>query len=217
MSIGTVGRSLKQRSQSEQGMTLTELLVSMALMGVVATMFVSVLMSIQQGVTRQQHRSEMNDQARLAVEQMDREIRSGNFLYDPATETSAACGGYVCDPNYSLRVYTQANAPTRTPPNQCVQWLIQDRKLLRRAWASGAGTSLSGWRVVATGIVNRDVIPAVPAFTLDPTVGGKVLEITLLVNSRLGMPDAPRTIRINTSLAIRNSATGDPCSPIPAS
>jgi prepilin-type N-terminal cleavage/methylation domain-containing protein len=217
MSVVRLARALKAWSRSETGMTLPELLVSMTLMGVVATMFISVLMSIQQGVTRQQHRSEMNDQARLAVEQMDREIRSGNFLYDPATETSAACGGYVCAPNYSLRVYTQANAPTRTPPNQCVQWLIQDRKLLRRAWASGAGTSLGGWRVVATGIVNRDVTPAVPAFTLDPTVGGKVLEITLLVNSRFGMPDAPQTIRINTSLAIRNSASGDPCTPIPAS
>jgi prepilin-type N-terminal cleavage/methylation domain-containing protein len=208
---------MRLQSQSEAGMTLPELLVSMTLMGIIATMFISVLMSIQQGVTRQQHRSEMNDQARLAVEQMDREIRSGNILYDPAAETSAACGGYICDPNYSLRVYTQANAPTRTPPNQCVQWLIQNRRLLRRAWAPGAGMSLSGWRVVAEGIVNRDVTPAVPAFSLDPTLGGNVLEITLLVNSRFGMPDAPRTIRINTSIAIRNSATGDQCSPIPAS
>ena len=198
-------------------MTLAELMVSISLMLVVGVIFTTVLFVLQRAVIKQQARSEMNDQARLAVEQMDREVRSGEVLYDPAAETAGVCGGKDCQPSYSLRVYTQANAPTRTPPQQCVQWVIDDQQLFRRAWAIGAGQSLSGWRMVADGVVNRDVAPTpVPAFSIDPTPGGRVLDITLMLNSRLGEQGAPRTIRMNTSIAIRNTGSGDPCSPIPA-
>lgn len=211
-------RRAAHATRAESGMTLVELLVSMTVMGVVAMLFLTVLFSIQTNIMRQQVRSVANDQARLGLEQMDREIRSGNLLYDPSESfPSPTCGGYACVSGFSIRVYTQVNAPTRTPPQQCVQWIVQDLRLMRRAWAPGATTNLSGWRVIAEHVVNRDVSPQVPAFSIDPTPGGRVLAITLLVNPRLGLENAPRTVRLNTSLAIRNSTAGDPCSPMPAS
>lgn len=210
-----VGR-LRAIDRDQRGMTLVELMVTVALMAVVATIFTSVLLSIQESVIRQQARSEINDQARLALEQMDREIRSGNVLYDPAAEPNATCAGKDCDPFFSLRVYTQANAPTRTPPQQCVQWVIDGRQLFRRAWDVGAASSLSGWRMVAEGIVNREPSVNVPAFTL-PSSGSKVLDIKLMLNSRFGSANAPRTVPMETSIAIRNEGTGDPCTPIPSS
>ena len=196
-------------------MTLVELMISVALMSVVATIFTTVLWSVQQGVATQQLRSQANDQSRAAIQQLDREIRSGNMLYDPAFEAAGACAGYNCAPGYSLRVYTQANATTRIPPNQCVHYVLDEGKLLRRAWAPGSGTTIDGWRVIAEDIVNRDL--SVPAFAMDPTPGGKVVGITLMVNPALGQADAPTTTRVETSIAIRNSATGNPCSPMPAS
>ena len=205
---------LRAVARDERGMSLVELMVSVALMTIVAVIFTTVLLSIQQAVIRQQARSEINDQARLALEQMDREIRSGNVLYDPADESPATCAGKDCEPFYSLRVYTQANAPTRIPPQQCVQWVIDDQQLFRRAWDVGAASSLSGWRMVAEGIVNREPSVAVPAFEL-PSEESKVLDITLMVNSRYGGQDVPNTVRMDTSIAIRNTGTGDPCSPIP--
>ncbi len=195
-------------------MTLVELMVSVALMMVVATIFTTMLLSIQRSVIQQQARSEMNDEARLALQQMDREIRSGNYLYDPLSEAAGLCAGKDCAPSYSLRVHTQANAPTRTPPEQCVQWVIDDQQLFRRAWAPGATESLAGWRMGAEGIVNREPSVDVPAFSVDTS--GKVLDITLIMNSRFGSPDASRNVRMNTSIAIRNPATAGPCSPIPA-
>lgn len=213
--IGRLANRLRVVDRDQRGMTLTELMVSVAMMVIVATIFTTVLLSIQQAVVRQQARSEINDQARLAIEQMDREIRSGSVLYDPAAEASETCAGKSCAPSYSLRVYTQANAPTRTPPQQCVQWVIDGRQLFRRAWGAGDTTSLSGWRMVADGVVNRDLVPAVPAFAMDPTPGSKVLNITLMLNSRFGAQGAPPSVLMNTSIAIRNTGTGDPCSPIP--
>ena len=215
MTIGSLPRLMRTARRDERGMTLVELMVSVALMMIVATIFTTVLLSIQKAVMRQQARSEMNDQARLGLQQMDREIRSGNYIYDP-TENLGTCAGKNCAPGYSLRVFTQANAPTRTPPEQCVQWVIDGRQLFRRAWAPGESTSLGGWRMVAEGIVNRDIPPPggpVPAFSRD--LSGRVLDITLMLNSRLGSADAPKTVRMNTSIAIRNPATAGPCDPVP--
>ena len=214
MTIGRIARHLRMARRDERGMTLVELMVSVSLMMLVATIFTTVLLSIQRSVITQQARSEMNDQARLALDQMDREIRSGNYLYDPTDEAAGLCAGLDCAPSYSLRVYTQVNAPNRTPPQQCVQWVIDDQQLFRRAWAPGASESLSGWRMVADGIVNREPLVGVPAFSIDATE--RILDITLMLNSEFGSPNAPQTVRMNTSIAIRNPATAGPCDPIPA-
>jgi type II secretory pathway component PulJ len=196
-------------------MTLVELMVSVALMMIVATIFTTVLLSIQKALITQQARSEMNDQARLALQQMDREIRSGNYLYNPTNEASGTCGGKNCAPSFSLRVFTQANAPTRTPPQQCVHYMTDNGQLFRRAWGPGDTSTLGGWRMIAEGVVNRDPSVNVPAFSIDAS--GKVLDVTLMLNSKLGSPDAPKTVRMNTSIAIRNPATSGPCDPMPAS
>ena len=214
-----IGR-LRTIDRDQRGMTLVELMISVALMVVVAVIFTTVLLAVQKGVIRQQARSEINDQARLALEQMDREVRSGSVLYDPASEPAAVCAGKDCAPSYSVRVYTQANAPTRQATyggdgTQCVQWVIDDQQLFRRAWEVGGTASLSGWRMIAEGVVNREPLVNVPAFSL-PNPDSNVLDITLMLNSRYGSNDPPRTVRMDTSIAIRNAGTGDPCSPIPA-
>ena len=100
-------------------MTLVELLVAMSILGIVLLVFTSVLASVQRGVVRQDSLSQTLDSARLAIQQLDRELRSGNVLYDPALENApvgtpgriASCTG--CLPGYTLRVYTQTNADTR--------------------------------------------------------------------------------------------------------
>ncbi len=220
-------RTRRRLRWDEAGFTLAELSVTMIVMGIVTAVFTSILYEAQVGLSREQERSQANDQARLAIEEMDREIRSGSFIYDPAAESFASptCGGYACVANYSLRVLTQDDATTRTPPTQCVQWLIQGQQLLRRSWAQeppAVSSSLidpstgqpRGWRVVATGIVNQSLSPAVPAFALS-SGSSRALDITFMLNPRLGGQDAPPTVRIATTVAIRNTAAGDPCTPIP--
>ena len=199
------------RLRREEGMTITEVAVVLAMLLVVLGAFLTVLDSVNKGVVAQQERSTMNDEARLAIERLDREVRSGNVLYDPAAEVPA---------NYSLRIYTQANATTRTPAFTCVQWKIEDRQLVRRSWPPGNPGAVSEWLLLADEIVNRELTPAVPAFALDPDPAkdGRTVDIMFMVDAD---PDdiTTRPVRIQTSLTGRNTSFGaasDACSPIPA-
>jgi hypothetical protein len=165
-----------------------------------------VLESVNTNVVRQQERSEINDNLRLAVEQLDREIRSGNVLYDPALESPSF---------YSLRVYTQSNAPTAG--FRCIQWRIEDRQLIRREWPPGDPGSVSGWRVIAEDVVNRELNEH--AFTLDPdpAKAGRTVEVTLVVDDDLTDADTS-PVRIQTSLTGRNTSFDFPlnvCEPAP--
>src|SRR5262249_35270602 len=100
------------RLREEQGFTLVAMTSALMLMLVVLVIFITVMVSVQGAVAKDQGRSASNDQARLAVEELDREIRSGNVLYDPSLENDPGNGIY---PNMSLRIYTQSNADTRNP------------------------------------------------------------------------------------------------------
>lgn len=204
-----MGRHLARLRREQSGVSLPEVTIALSVMLIVAGTFLSVVISLQTNLVRQQRRSENNDQARLAIEQLDREVRSGNVLYNPATEAV---------PLYSLRVYTQANAPTRTPSFQCVQWVIQGDELRRRHWPPGQPELATSWRTIASGIVNRTL--SEPAFQLDPepSKGNRTVMVKLAVNGSLSAE--PRaTIRIQTSLTGRNTSLGfssDVCADLPS-
>jgi len=201
--------------------SLVELLVVISLLSVVLSIPAAILVSVQNGLFRQAGRSASNDQARLAVEELDREIRSGNVLYDPAV-------GYTCQPAFpggvpancattdtankitpgqSLIIYTQTNAPARSANGgtgeRCVQWRIAlnsargYNELQRREWAPGAG-SPGGWTVSADHVVNQT--GSSPAFAVDPLK--RIVNITLLVNQD---PKTGSTVRIDGSVEGRNT------------
>ena len=203
---------LRRLHAREEGVTLPELMIALSVMMVVAGIFLTAVVSVQTNVARQERRSDNNDQARLAIEQLDREVRSGNVLYNPQFETL---------PYYSFRVFTQSNANTSTPPFRCVQWVIsEDRELVRRQWPPGEPDDASGWRVVAEHIVNRAPGIGEPAFNLDaePSKGGRTVNVKLVVNGNLEN-ESRATIRIQTALTGRNTSLGfssDVCADLPA-
>lgn len=180
-------------------MTLAELLITMMILGIALSIFLSVLASVQRGVVRQEQHSLRNDQARLAIEALDREIRSGNVLYDPASESS---------PYYSLRIYTQANAPTRGSA-MCVQWVLEGENLQTRRWVPYDPSTATVWRTVAEGIVNLTATPNVQLFTIDPDPykGGRTVQVTLLVNDDYAQ-HPEQTTRLQAALTGRNTTYG---------
>jgi type II secretory pathway pseudopilin PulG len=197
-------------------MTLLEVTVVMSILSVVILVFTTVLASVQTAVNRQDSLSQTLDQARLSVEQLDRELRSGNVLYDPALENAPAgtpgrilsCSG--CLPGYTLRVYTQTNADTRGT-YRCVLWKVSNQQLMTRWWPPQEPSNASGWRVVATGIVNSSLTPTVTAFSLDsdPLKGGRTLNVLYAVNSDL-THRASQTVKIQAALTGRNTSYGYP-------
>jgi prepilin-type N-terminal cleavage/methylation domain-containing protein len=204
-----------RRPVAEQGMTLVELITTVALLSVVTAIFLSVLVSVQNTVAREERRSRANERLRLAVQQLDREVRSGNVLRDPAAEIDDPAHGRVAG-GMGLRVYTQANADTRGG-NRCVQWRITGGKLQSRDWTASWRTDgqVSGWRVVADGIVNPG---GTPAFDLDSSsnFGGRILNVTFVANPGAG----DSNVVVQASITARNAQYGYPvsvCDDIPPS
>jgi hypothetical protein len=198
-------------------MTLVELVVTLTLLLLVVGIFVSIMASVQQGLEREVDRSNDNDQARLAIEEIDREIRSGNVLYDPGNAAYLPSG---IPGGMGMLVYTQTYANIRDPGNQCVQWKIDQatKTLQRRAWATGNPGGVTAWRIVAENIVNRDA-PTVTAFALDtdPQKGSRIVNVTLVV--RTSVRSGLNTVRVASSISGRNTSYGYPlnvCSTIPS-
>lgn len=210
---------MRRLLHGQDGFTLVELMIVMFMMSIVIVIFTSVFENVNEGVARQQERSRANDEARLAIEQLDREIRSGNVLYDPEDDVPAF---------YTFRIYSQANATTRdTSPYAdvsgatCVQWLINDdEELTHRFWKPGDPSVVSGWRVVAEHVVNRTLATPVPAFSLDedPIRSSRTVVVSLMVDADTS-ESVSRPVRIQTSLTGRNSTLGfseSVCDPAPA-
>jgi type II secretory pathway pseudopilin PulG len=198
-------------------MSFVEVMVAMFILSFVMLVFTNVLASVQRGVVAQENLNRTLDQTRLAVQQLDREIRSGNVLYDPALENAgvASCDG--CLPGYTLRVYTQSNADTRGG-YQCVLWQVNaQQQLLTQRWPPGDPDSATEWRLVASGVVNRALSEQAFSLETDPLKGERTVNIALAVNEDL--EDRPgQTVRVDASLTGRNTSYDYPlnvCSSVP--
>ena len=193
-------------------MSLVELVVAMAILSIVMLVMTTTLTSIQRAVVEEDVRSRLNDQARLAVQSIDRLVRSGNILYDPIDESGndpydATATGYL------FRIYTQAEQSEDEDP-RCALWLVNDQEqLLYRTWPILDPDQASNWTVVADGVVNRTL--AEPAFTLDPA--GRTIAVAFHVNP--DVEDRPQATQIvQASLTGRNTSFGYPvqlCSTLP--
>ena len=199
-------------------MTIVETIVTIGILGVVLAMFFSVLTTMQTAAARQDGRVRRNDEARLALAQLDREIRSGDVLYDPSTESNVA--GDI-EPNMSLRIYTQADAPSRG--YQCAQWRVTNNTMQARWWDKDdpEGT-VTDWWTVARNVVNRSLSPAVPAFELDDTTayGNRNMKIRLLVDDPTDhgepMEVAMSITGRNTQSFLAHGGQADVCTTVPS-
>jgi type II secretory pathway component PulJ len=201
------------RRRTDAGTTLIEMVVVMGLLSVILGIVLSVLVSMQNAENRVNGRSQTNDQVKLAVQDIDRQVRSGNVPYNPATEGTNAGSGIPT--GFSMRVYTQANGTQK-----CVQWRVTGGKLQSRGWTTSwrIDNQVSGWRTVADHIVNSS---STPPFVLDtsPNFGGttnpRLINIDVIANVN---SNAGSNVEGKASITGRNfQYGGDPavCSDIP--
>jgi prepilin-type N-terminal cleavage/methylation domain-containing protein len=204
--------AIRRRPIAEQGVTLVELIVAMAIISIVMSVFGTVFASVQRTAMKEDSLGQSNDQVRLAIEEIDREMRSGNVLYDPSLENGASCSG--CQAYYTLRIYTQTNANTRAGGDAagytCVMWQIDStQRLLSRTWPPDQPDQATAWRIVATGVVNR--VSGVHAFALDPDPlkGSRTLNVTFQANNDIiQYPNG--TVSVQAAFTGRNTSYGYP-------
>jgi type II secretory pathway pseudopilin PulG len=213
-------RRFRSSLLEEEGTSLVELLMAMAIMSIVVVVLGTTLSSIQRAAIKQDDLGQMNDQARLALEQIDHEMRSGNVLYDPDLENGGgadalpSCAG--CEPGYTMRIYTQANASTRTLSSPtghvCVLWQIDtEQRLLTTSWPPDQPENATAWRVVAEHVVNRDLGAAAFSLDTDPLKGGRTINISLAVNADLEH-EPGQTMTLQAAYTGRNTSYGYPVS-----
>jgi prepilin-type N-terminal cleavage/methylation domain-containing protein len=205
-------RSACRRLSGERGMTLVELVVAMAILSIVMLVMTTTLSSIQRAVVEEDVRMRLNDQARLAVQSIDRLVRSGNILYDPVDESGN--DPYGAATGYMFRIYTQAEQSAGQSA-RCAIWLLNDeQQLLYRTWPVLEPENASTWQVVADSVVNRDL--SNPAFTLD--AAGRTIAVNFYINPDLAhRPQATQVV--SASLTGRNTSFGYPvqlCATLPS-
>ena len=190
----------------ERGLSLVELLVGMMILTLASGVFLTTLVSVQRSVAETDIRTRSNTQARLAMQTLDHEVRSGNILYDPASST---------DPYFRFKIYTQANATTRqpSPGYTCRLWRITSTgELQTRWWPPDRPDLASPWLTAATGVVNKLVTTPLRAFELDPdpNKGGRTVNVVFLVNEDPQLNLTSGTVKIQSALTGRNTSYGFP-------
>jgi prepilin-type N-terminal cleavage/methylation domain-containing protein len=201
---------VRARFRGQAGITLVELLVSMMILSIVSLVFTTTLTSVQRAVVREDVRTQLNNKARLAIQTLDRQVRSGNLLYPPSSE-SDPYGGTT---GYMFRVYTQANTPTEGQ-FRCALWLIDNQQRLKyRWWPALQPEDATSWTIVTDGVVNRTL--GQPAFTVDST--NRTASVTFFLNPSYST-DSSATQKVTASLTGRNTSFGYPsdvCEDLPS-
>jgi prepilin-type N-terminal cleavage/methylation domain-containing protein len=209
-------RLLRQR---DEGLTLVELMVTMLVLGIAMAVVMSALLGIQTFTRDAQGSADANFEARQAIAQIDRQVRSGNVLYSPANETEpSTCTPDGTDAGTCMRVYTQANGSER-----CVQWQVladpadAGRQMLRsRSWAPTWQTdgNYTGWVTQARGLV---LSPSEPPFRLEGAVTASSSRF-LVVHFEAHDDRRDKPVTITSSVSGRNTNYGHDggvCTPAP--
>ena len=158
-----------------------------ALVLILFALVIPVVASAYRGVSDVSERVDTNNQATLALTQVERDVRSGNVIAVPGPVDGVA--------GMEVRVYTQANGDLT-----CVQYRVADGRLERRTRAPGLGGAWPDlWSVVTEGVENATQTPALPAFTR--SADRQMLTIDLMVNR-----NAPgKGVRLTSSVTGRNT------------
>lgn len=201
-------------NEREQGFSLVEITVSMTifggLMAIITAVFIASLNQSKDALAR----AESADAARLAISQLDAQIRSGSVIDDPEGESFSTTG---VPPGFSVRILTE-----RGGDQNCVQWRVlldgDDRGSLEfRTWPAWSPDDVSAWAQVATGLVGpEEPFDALDTSTHDPFVlvtpstGDSVIKslaITLRVKSA-GTREEGKPVLVSTTVTGRNTIFG---------
>jgi prepilin-type N-terminal cleavage/methylation domain-containing protein len=204
----------------DRGTTLVELVVAMSIFALaMSVVFGAVILTMRKSADVQKS-ADAASGLRIALAVIDRQVRSGNVLLNPANEQTyvSSCTGDGAGSGTCMRIFTQSNGSEK-----CVQWQVTaddpahpgSSVLRTRSWSTTwqATGDLTGWSTVARGLT---MAPGTYPFTLQ---GGAAYNARLL-DVRLEAYDTRRKAGdvIQSSLSGRNTTYGydsAQCTPVP--
>jgi len=208
--------SRKRCAKGDGGFNLVELLVSMSIFSVLIGLIIGLMITMMFQAKDNLGRTRSVEQARLGLSQIDRQVRSGNLILDPALDGIAQSGVAA---NYSLRIYTQENGVAK-----CAQWRVMFPSatakfgdLQFRSWAPGAPETATDWSVVAQDVVrprapfNSGDSTTWPPFWVDTSLssGTKAQNIRLTIRTLDPESDSRAKAIVVTSVVTgRNTVFG---------
>lgn len=196
----TAGRAL--------GFTVVELMVTSALILIVLAAVLPQLAASITNFDNARVRSDTNDAATVALDQIQRDVVSSNVLYQDAS-------GFV-----HLQVFG-GNSPsssttvvTTAPVSTCVEYSVSATGVLQRRAKSPAAPSWpSGWGNLMTGVVNSSQAGSPPVFTVTQN---RSLTVNLWVNADTRVVNRAKPSQFQSTFTGRAipdnpSATGGAC------
>jgi type II secretory pathway component PulJ len=179
-----------ERWRDERGTSVIEVSVASLLLALVLSVVLPLLTGMQSDVNQAQDRSSTNDEASIALAQLQNDIHGANVIDAPT-----ALGGLT---GAALSLFTQSGGP----PYHCVQYQVTGGELQRRGRVSGTGVAWgSTWATIATGVTNG--ASNTPPFAQSTDL--QTIAVRILVNK--GSSVTP--LDVNTSITGRNITSYD--------
>ncbi|MFM7718992.1 MAG: PilW family protein [Actinomycetota bacterium] len=194
----------------DRGISLVELLIATSLLGLALAMFGATLFVMQKSQIRFDEYSRANDEVHLAIQDLDRELRSGYVVSASLPSWGGVANGVPS--GNTILIYTEAGGSAR-----CVRWVLYpatgQQTLYRTAWdplAGGPDDNQAPWstagntryRRVATDIVNGSSRPAFALSTATATAIDRLV-VTFWVN----VPGTSGSVRVPQEIEVRSELT----------
>lgn len=216
-------RGRQAAGHRDAGVTLIELLITMIVLVMGSVLALQVTVGLVRNLREVRLYSDTLAAVRLGLGSMERQIRSGDVLFNPVSEAAINpdCAAWGTQSGSCMRVYTQVDGLKR-----CVQWqIVADPAVagtaLMRSRSFSPTWSTDGdvgaWRTVARGLTPPSA--AVAPFTLSSTssaYSNRLLSVRLIA---LDAGRSGRDTTIETALSGRGTVYGGDaslCSPGPA-
>lgn len=134
-----------RRQPADSGLTLVELIVAVSLMAVVLTILTAMTGLMYNMVNKGTSLSTAQDQSRVAIEALDKQVRYANTITTPGTGTD---GGY----------YVEWETGNTGQQNYCTQWRYEptSQLLQSRTWPvedASVTVTPTNWATVASHIL----------------------------------------------------------------
>lgn len=183
-------RARSQRGQD--GFTVVEIAVVSALFMIVLGVVSTVLWSALRTTTGAQQESNHLEEARVAVTQLERDIRG---------TTSNYTGPFLCGPTgYCLRLNIQH--PDQSTEN--VRYRLDGTTLYRDRDCTSDFSSCDRAEEMTDTLMNRTLSPSVPAFDCDDADGSPEIAVDLVVGPLQTIGNDQGRVRVDTTVTPRN-------------